>query len=100
MLHPSYVELIDHVNNVNREQGAPEINSRYTLVMAVAKRARDLVNGSPMMIEDTTGRMLTQAVMEMEAEKLSIVIKEEEEPETEEEVALTYVDLSTPLDEA
>ncbi len=99
MLHPSYVELIDHVNHVNKEKGEPEINSRYTLVMAVARRARDLVNGSPkMIVNDNGGRMLAQAVAEMEAEKLGIVVVE---PESEIQVdkEMTDVDLSTSIDE-
>ena len=100
MLHPSYVELIDHVNNVNREKGEPEINSRYTLVMAVARRARDLVNGSPKMIEaDNGGRMLAQAVSEMEAEKLGIVVVDPDSEEVPEENEMTDVDLSTSIDE-
>lgn len=100
MLHPSYVELIDHVNNVNNEQGNQEINSRYTLVMAVAKRARDLVNGAPMMSEDTNnGRMLSQAVKEMEEEKITITTLEPEENLDDEENELADVDLSTPIDE-
>ncbi len=99
MLHPSYVELIDHVNHVNKEKGEPEINSRYTLVMAVARRARDLVNGSPKMIEnDNGGRMLAQAVAEMEAEKLGIVVVEPES-EMQEDKEMTDVDLSTSIDE-
>jgi len=100
MLHPSYVELIDHVNNVNRENGEPEIDSRYTLVMAVAKRARDLVNGADMMVPDTTnGRMLAQAVREMDEEKLGIVIEEPEEVVEVEAQDMSDVDLSTPIDE-
>ena len=99
MLHPSYVELIDHVNNVNKEKGEPEINSRYTLVMAVARRARDLVNGSPkMIVNDNGGRMLAQAVAEMEAEKLGIVIVEPDMEATDEQ-GMTDVDLSTSIDE-
>lgn len=99
MLHPSYVELIDHVNNVNKEKGEPLINSRYTLVMAVARRARDLVNGSPkMIVNDNGGRMLAQAVAEMEAEKLGIVVVEPD-METADEKEMTDVDLSTSIDE-
>lgn len=100
MLHPSYVELIDHVNNVNRENGDPEIMSRYTLVMAVAKRARDLVNGADMMVPDeTNGRMLAQAVREMDEEKLGIVIREPEVAAEAEKADLADVDLSTSIEE-
>ncbi len=100
MLHPSYVELIDHVNKVNREKGDPEISSRYTLVMAVAKRARDVVNGDDMTVPDeTNGRMLAQAVREMDEEKLGIVIEEPEEKAEVEAQDMADVDLSTPIDE-
>ena len=45
MLHPSYGELIDTVNAVNKEKNLPEINSRYSVVIAAAKRARALIDG-------------------------------------------------------
>lgn len=90
MLHPSYMELIDHVNHVNEEMGEPKIDSRYTLVMAIAKRARDLVDGDELMVtDDQDGRPLSLAVKEMDKEKLGIIIEEpvyEEEPEAEEEM--------------
>ncbi|MBO6158630.1 MAG: DNA-directed RNA polymerase subunit omega [Firmicutes bacterium] len=95
MLHPSYMELIDHVNHVNEQMGEPKIDSRYTLVMAVAKRARDLVDGDELMVsDDQDGRPLSLAVKEMDKEKLGIVIEEpvyeeETEDEASEEEALT-----------
>ena len=40
MIHPSYVELMKVVNN-NVEIGEePVVNSRYSIVLATAKRAR------------------------------------------------------------
>ena len=99
MLHPSYMELIDHVNHVNESMGQPDINSRYTLVMAIAKRARDLVDGDPQMVaDDVEGRTLSLAVKEMDREKLGIVTIE---PEYEEEPVETLgeVDLSTSVDD-
>ena len=99
MLHPYYMELIDHVNHVNRSMGQPEINSRYTMVMAIAKRARDLVNGAPeMVVDDVDGRTLSLAVKEMDKEKLGIVTVEPE-PEPEEDLELGEVDLSTSVDD-
>ena len=81
MLHPSY------------------INSRYTMVMAIAKRARDLVNGAPeMVVDDVDGRTLSLAVKEMDKEKLGIVTVEPE-PEPEEDLELGEVDLSTSVDD-
>ena len=37
MLHPSYSELIEKVNEVNRSKGLPPINSRYSVVIAAAR---------------------------------------------------------------
>lgn len=43
MIHPSYVELMKVVNN-NVEFGEePVVNSRYSLVIAAAKRARQII---------------------------------------------------------
>ena len=45
MIHPSYVELMKVVNN-NVEIGEePVVNSRYSIVMATSKRARQLIAG-------------------------------------------------------
>ena len=96
MLHPSYMELIEKVNNVNESMGEPSINSRYTLVMAIAKRARDLVDGDPaMVVDDVNGRTLSMAVKEMDKEKLGIVTAEPDAEPEEEIQPLGEVDLST-----
>lgn len=79
MLHPSYMELIDKVNEVNKEMGNPPIHSRYTLVMALAKRSRDLVNKDALMVPDeVNGRMLSQAVREMALGKIGVVAEDDE----------------------
>ena len=44
MIHPSYNELLKTLNEV-RDENEPEIDSRYSLVIASAKRARQIVNG-------------------------------------------------------
>ena len=46
MIHPSYVELMKVVNN-NVEIGEePVVNSRYSIVIAAAKRARQIIDGA------------------------------------------------------
>ena len=100
MLHPSYMELIDRVNNVNESMGEPKIDSRYTLVMAIAKRARDLVDGDAAMVaDDVDGRTLSLAVKEMDKEKLGIVTVEPVYETEEETNPLDEVDLSTSVDD-
>ena len=42
MLHPSYTELMKIINQ-DSEDDTPVINSRYSIVMATAKRARQIV---------------------------------------------------------
>ena len=43
MIHPSYNELMKVVNN-NAEYGEePVVNSRYSIVIASAKRARQII---------------------------------------------------------
>lgn len=102
MLHPSYMELIDHVNHVNEEKGVPAINSRYSLVMAASKRARALIDKeSPMIADRYNGRMLSLAIAEMEQEKVGIITREPSSEELEEKGfdEMAVVDLSEQYDE-
>ena len=41
MLHPSYSDLMKVVNSEVEPGEAPVVNSRYSIVMATSKRARD-----------------------------------------------------------
>ena len=43
MIHPSYVELMKVVNNTTEVGEEPVVNSRYSIVIAAAKRARQLI---------------------------------------------------------
>ncbi|MCQ2521629.1 MAG: DNA-directed RNA polymerase subunit omega [Lachnospiraceae bacterium] len=43
MLHPSYAELMDVVNSDVEPGERPVAKSRYSIVMATAKRAREMV---------------------------------------------------------
>ncbi|MCR5773152.1 MAG: DNA-directed RNA polymerase subunit omega [Butyrivibrio sp.] len=80
MIHPSYVDLMNVVNKGVEEGEEPVISSRYSIVMATAKRARQLVAGDEVMIDaDPKDKPLSTAVKELYADKLSILTDEEKE---------------------
>ncbi|MDD6193672.1 MAG: DNA-directed RNA polymerase subunit omega [Lachnospiraceae bacterium] len=88
MLHPSYVELMKVVND-NVEIGEePVVNSRYSIVCATAKRARQIIDGSePMVASEKGEKPLSIAVKELFDGDLKILSEdEEEEVEVQEEV--------------
>ena len=41
MLHPSYTELMEKINKEGEQGEEPVINSRYSIVIATSKRARE-----------------------------------------------------------
>ena len=45
MIHPSYVELMKVVNHDVEIGEEPVVNSRYSIVIATAKRARQIIGG-------------------------------------------------------
>ena len=45
MLHPSYTDLMKVVNKDVEEGESKVVNSRYSIVMATSKRARQLIAG-------------------------------------------------------
>lgn len=75
MIHPSYVELMQVVNTDQTEIGEePVINSRYSIVIATAKRARQIIGGDEPMITKSAGRKpLSVAVQELYEGKVKIV---------------------------
>ncbi|MCI9019548.1 MAG: DNA-directed RNA polymerase subunit omega [Eubacterium sp.] len=75
MIHPSYVELMQVVNSDQTEIGEePVINSRYSIVIATAKRARQIIGGDEPMIAKAGGRKpLSAAVQELYEGKVKIV---------------------------
>ena len=80
MIHPSYVDLMNVVNEGVEEGETPVINSRYSVVMATAKRARQIVDGDEPMIDDVAGKKpLSIAVEELEQAQLKILPQDEEE---------------------
>lgn len=79
MLHPSYTDLIEAVNKDVEEGEANAVNSRYSIVMAAAKRAREIIDGSePMVIVKGVDKPLTVAIDEMNQSKIKIAGEDEE----------------------
>ena len=80
MIHPSYVDLMKVVNKDVEEGEEPVISSRYSVVMATAKRARQLIAGDePMVRVKDKQKPLSIAVDEMNQETLRILTDEEKE---------------------
>ena len=73
MLHPSYTDLIEAVNKDTEEGEANTVNSRYSIVMAAAKRAREIIDGSePMVIVKGVDKPLSVAIDEMNQSTIKI----------------------------
>ncbi|MBQ7863978.1 MAG: DNA-directed RNA polymerase subunit omega [Lachnospiraceae bacterium] len=78
MLHPSYGELIQALNSDVVEGEQPVVNSRYSVVLATAKRARQIINGSePLCDKIPCSKPLSIAVEEVYEGKVKIVGDEE-----------------------
>ena len=74
MLHPSYTDLMKVVNSEVEEGEAPVVNSRYSIVMATSKRARQLIDGAPTPIEGAADKKpLSVAVEEVNKGIIKIV---------------------------
>ncbi len=80
MIHPSYADLMEVVNSGVEEGEEPVINSRYSIVMATAKRARQIIAGDEALIDSAKGRKpLSTAVDELNQGKIRILGEDEEE---------------------
>ena len=54
MLHPSYTDLMNIANSEVEQGEQPVVNSRYSIVLATAKRAKQIIGGSQPLEEDIT----------------------------------------------
>ena len=80
MIHPSYVDLMKVVNKDVEEGEEPIISSRYSVVMATAKRARQIIAGDePMVKVKDKQKPLSIAVEEMNQDTLRILTDEEKD---------------------
>ena len=83
MLHPSYSDLMKVVNKEVEQGEAPVVSSRYSIVMATSKRARQIIGGEEPLIDNISNKKpFSIAVEELYSSKVKIV-GEEEVPEEE-----------------
>lgn len=83
MLHPSYAELIKSINS-DAENDDATVNSRYSIVLATAKRARQLIDGKKPLSRPAIDKPLSIAVDELSKGLIRI----EPETRTEEELEI------------
>ena len=88
MLHPSYTDLMQAVNKEAEGGDSPAVNSRYSIVLATSKRARQIIDGcNPLVDSGKDTKPLSIAVAELDSGKVKILSEAEntEEAETETE---------------
>ena len=87
MIHPSYVDLMQVVNANAGEGEEPVISSRYSIVMATARRARQLVAGDDPLVDTRNyQKPLSIAVEELNENKVHI-LTEADKIRMQEEIA-------------
>ena len=87
MLHPSYSDLIEVANSGVEEGDQPVVNSRYSIVIATAKRARQIIAGADPLVADAAGKKaLSIAVEELYTGQVKILGEDEEFEMTEDVV--------------
>ena len=80
MLHPSYTDLMKVVNKEVEEGETKVVNSRYSIVMATAKRARQLIDGDIPLVKTKNGETpLSIAIDELNSGKIKIIAEDTEE---------------------
>ena len=97
MIHPSYTELIQAINNnAEEDDNTMMLNSRYSLVLATSKRARQLIAGAEPLVDGAAaiaidelykGKVKIVATSEEEAEETTPAASEEAVEETAETAA-------------
>ena len=83
MLHPSYNDLMNIANSEVEQGEQLVVNSRYSIVLATAKRARQLIDGSVPLVNGKYPKPLSVAIEELSTSAIKI---NSEEDETEEEM--------------
>ena len=77
MLHPSYTDLMKLVNSEVETGEAPVVNSRYSIVLATSKRARQIIDGAESYVSPKCPKPLSIAIDELNNSKIRILSEEE-----------------------
>ena len=94
MLHPSYTDLMKTINSEVEEGDTPVVNSRYSIVLATAKRARQLIAGEEAFVNSRGKKPLSIAVEEIEKGFVTIEPENHEEEEAAEPAAAESVSVT------
>ena len=79
MLHPSYTDLMKVVNKDVEEGATKVVNSRYSIVMATSKRARQIIDGEIPLVDTKDGeKPLSIAIDELNSGKIKVVAEDAE----------------------
>ena len=80
MLHPSYTDLMKVVNQDVEEGATKIVNSRYSIVLATSKRARQIIGGELPLVPTKHGeKPLSIAIDELNNGKIKIIAEDTEE---------------------
>lgn len=97
MLHPSYSDLMKVVNSEVEPGEEKIVNSRYSIVMATAKRARQIIGGHEPMVKVKPGeKPLSIAVDELNQGKIKISARKRKKiksPGKEQHMQILFVSL-------
>lgn len=77
MIHPSYSDLMEVVNSEVEPGEQPLVQSRYSIVLATAKRARQLIDADEPLVKSKVNKPLSIAVEELHQGKVKILGDEE-----------------------
>ena len=77
MIHPSYSDLMEVVNSEVEPGEQPVVQSRYSIVLATAKRARQIIAGDDPLVQAKETKPLSIAVEELNQGKVKILTEEE-----------------------
>lgn len=79
MLHPSYTDLMNIANSEVEQGEQPVVNSRYSIVLATAKRARQIIAGSqPLSDNQSCPKPLSVAIDELSTSAIKIDAEDDE----------------------
>lgn len=100
MIHPSYSELMQVVNKDTEIDEPPVVNSRYSIVLATSKRARQIIAGDTPLVPYVSGKKpLSLAIDELYKGKVKIMAEDAKEEELEEEIQDLAEEASVPEEE-